>query len=293
MKTFSLARFFNLLFLCLVFLSAHSVLADEIDRTVPQIQCGVTENGAAIMVARNECYQCKKTTRPALELLKKQLKKGNFAVLFGAPAAAPALLLKEIEYEYKQIPSNAVVPRNCQPAPNGGGLSEKQTKVLFIKLAEEAGQHCIVSNFTVKYAYCYGCEVVETLSSAFIKAAKKGYEVTKQAANAILIFAIIIWLCFFALKNVSSFTTVEPMQMLQELMVQCFKVIVAFVIINSGIHVILNYTLVPIMNTGLEFADTLVDTTAITVKPTISISRKSSDLGDGAGATGTGQGGVR
>ncbi len=256
-----------LLIICFLGFAFHPALA----RT---IQCGLTEKGQAIPcdLDTSMCYSCKRTSTPALELLKKQLKKGSVLGSIGAAytASSPlSALLRNVEYEYKCIFGDSKPPKGCSAAPNGGGKSEKKTKFLIFTLSKEEGQHCIVYNFFAKYSYCYGCEVVETLSSAFVKAAGKAYAVSKQAGNAILIFGILLWLIFFALKNVSSFTSVEPMKMLQDLMVKCFKVIVAFVILNSGIETILHYTLVPIMSAGTDFADTIVNSTVINLQPSV------------------------
>ena len=48
--------------------------------------------------------------------------------------------------------------------------------------------------------------------------------------------------------------------MLQEFMIQMFKIILAFVIINSGIETILRYSLVPLMNAGTDLADAITTT---------------------------------
>ena len=105
---------------------------------------------------------------------------------------------------------------------------------------------------------CYSCEIVETLVSAFTKAAAKAYQVSREAGNAILVLGMILWIAFFVLKNISAFTTVEPMKMLQDLLVQLFKIFLAFVIINSGIPTILHYSLEPIMNAGTDIGSTIL-----------------------------------
>ena len=60
------------------------------------------------------------------------------------------------------------------------------------------------------------------------------------------------------LKNISSFTTVEPMKMIQDLLIQLFKVFLAFVIVNSGIPTILHYTMEPIMLAGTDFGSAIL-----------------------------------
>ena len=154
---------------------------------------------------------------------------------------------------------NAPVGEDCQIAMSGGLKGDEWRESIggLFKSGHIDGDKCIVYNYFIKYGSCYGCTVVQTLTSAFVMAASKAYTVSKQAGNAILLVGMMIWLAFFALKNVSSFATIEPMQMLQQFLVQCFKVILAMVILNSGLETILHYTLVPIMKTGMDFADTI------------------------------------
>lgn len=149
--------------------------------------------------------------------------------------------------------------RGCSVTTKGGLRGEAHTQLLFMKVAKDEGAECITNNFLSMYtSTCYSCEIVETLSSAFIKAGAKAYDVSKDAANAILVVGMIIWIAIFVLKNISAFTTVEPRKMIQDLMFMLFKIYVAFVIVNSGIPTILHYTMEPLMIAGTDFADAIV-----------------------------------
>lgn len=163
--------------------------------------------------------------------------------------------------EYKCINKEAEPPQNCKVSNTGGlsGGSDFSILGLKIKGLHDEGKNCITENFKAMYtSTCYSCEIVETLSAAFIKAAAKAYQVSREAANVILVVGIVLWIGLFVLKNISAFTAAEPMKMLQDILVQLFKVLLAFVIINIGISTILDYTLVPIMNAGTDFADTII-----------------------------------
>lgn len=160
---------------------------------------------------------------------------------------------------YKCIEQGASYGKSCKLAMNGGLEGDEWSNHLWglVKSAEVEGKNCIVYNYFVKYANCYGCVVVQTLTSAFTKAAAKAYNVSTQAANVLVLVCMSLWLAMFALKNVSSFATVEPMKMLQEFFVQCFKVILALVILNSGLVTIIRFVLIPIVSTGTDIADTI------------------------------------
>ena len=165
---------------------------------------------------------------------------------------------KKVKVYHCQSSSSSLGDK-CEYAMNGGLKGDEfRTYVAgLIKGADKEGKNCIVYNYFLKYSNCYGCVVAQTLTSAFVKAAAKAYNVSKKAGNTILLIGMMLWMAFFALKNVSSFATIEPMQMLQQFFVQCFKVILAMVILNSGLETILRYTLVPIIKTGTDIADTI------------------------------------
>jgi len=143
-------------------------------------------------------------------------------------------------------------------------VSYANTSYAAIGSNSEQEKECITSNFIASYtSTCYSCDIVKTLSSAFIRAAAKAYDVSREAANAILVVGMILWIAIYVLKNISSFTTVEPRQMVQGLLVQFFKIFVAFTIINSGIPTILHYTMEPLMLAGTNFGDAILSSAPI------------------------------
>ena len=175
-------------------------------------------------------------------------------------------------------------------APNGGTGKENTTSALIFSHTTEKDQ-CKTQYFKQKYEPCYPCEVIIVLFSAFLTAASAAYDATKQAANAILIVASILWIAGFAMKNVSSFTSVEPMKMLQDLFIKFFKIILAFVIINSGLQAILHYSLVPIINTGTDFANTILASTSDYTPDLYNEDFISARAGGGGASSPTGGGG--
>lgn len=157
---------------------------------------------------------------------------------------------------------NFNIPSGCEISNIGGESGQTRHSILGIPLWKTQGHECVMDNIKSMYTKsCYSCEIVETLASAFIKGAAKAYDVSREAANVVLTVGIMLWLAWFVLKNISSFTSVEPMKMLQDLFVQLFKVLVAFTIINSGIDTILHYTLEPLMLAGTDFSDAIIEST--------------------------------
>lgn len=147
-------------------------------------------------------------------------------------------------------------PVECSDTAGRGGRNGAVQNVYFSVIHKdvEDGYNCVTDNLRNMYhSVCYSCVIVDVLISAFVKAGSKAYDVSRQLANAILVVATILWLAMYVLKSVSSFSTVEPMKMIQDILFQLFKVFVAFTIVNAGISTIISYTVTPIINTGTDF----------------------------------------
>ena len=232
---------------CAALLFALPVNAQKLMPEKMEIMCGYTEgkNGGEVQycdIANNQiCVLCVENVND------------------GVLAAIGGIVSRRKVKVYHCQSASSSLGKKCEYAMNGGLKGDEfRTYVAgLIKGADKEGKNCIVYNYFLKYSNCYGCIVVQTLTSAFVKAASKAYTVSKQAGNTIVLIGMMLWMAFFALKNVSSFATIEPMQMLQQFFVQCFKVILALVILNSGLETILRYTLVPIIKTGTDIADTI------------------------------------
>ncbi len=202
-----------------------------------EIVCGMDDDGNELKCnvgdGNHKCYKCLETNRNWFTLGIVSSNKEVFKCVAGKPNG------------------------DCEVASNGGLTGDSYKKVFFVHGKHKHGKQCIVSNFFIKYSNCYACVIVQTLISSFIKAGSKAYEISRQAANAVALLCMMFWLAFFVFKNVTSFTSVEPMKLLQEFFMQCFKVVLALVIINSGMSTILHYSLVPILEAGIDMANTI------------------------------------
>ena len=201
-----------------------------------EIICGMDDDGNEVKCNLNThtCFKCLETDRIWLTLG----------------------IVSDNKEVFKCVAGNSA-GNNCKVTNNGGISGDSYIKVFTLHSKHKQGKQCITSNFFIKYSNCYGCEIVRTLISSFIKAGSKAYEISRQAANAVALLCMMFWLAFFVFKNVTSFTSVEPMKLLQEFFMQCFKVVLALVIINSGISTILHYSLVPILEAGIDMANAI------------------------------------
>ncbi len=201
------------------------------------IVCGQTVGGQPIQcnMSTHRCYKCKE-------------ERGWF-------------LHKTVYDVFICLSRDAPVPEDCERSSGGGTVGNQDTKIFGLtkSSAHIEGTNCVTENLMAMYSStCYSCEITEILVSAFVRAAAKAYQVSREAGNAILVVGLILWIGFFVLKNISSFTTVEPMKMIQDLLIQLFKVFLAFVIVNSGIPTILHYTMEPLMMAGTDFGTAIL-----------------------------------
>ncbi len=225
------------------------------------ILCGITGTGSPVKcnIGEKECIVC---------LVKAIDTDSNSGGILGRGIRFIGSLVYQKETNvYHCIDYGSSYSRyegSCQPSIKGGTKGESKTRVLAWEVDREDGHECIPENFHSIYtSSCVSCDVVATLSSAFVKAGGKAFNVSKHAANAVLLVGLIIWIGLYILKNIASFSTVEPRQMMQGLMIQLFKVYIAYVIINTSIATILSYTLEPIVTAGTDIATTILANSGI------------------------------
>lgn len=105
---------------------------------------------------------------------------------------------------------------------------------------------------------CFPCQIVQVLVSSFMKAADKVYTTSKEAGNKLLLLGTIIWLVFWALKKLSSFTNPEPMAMVNELLIFVGKIVLAYCFLTAGTSALVGYTINPILGAGADFGTALM-----------------------------------
>ena len=100
------------------------------------------------------------------------------------------------------------------------------------------------------HAGCWSCLVLEKLTSAFLHAANHGLKVVQRAGLTLLWLGTAIWIVFWGLKNVSSFTQVDLGNILNDLIKFLFKVAIAYWFIIYSPTAISKYFITPMMSIG-------------------------------------------
>ncbi len=143
---------------------------------------------------------------------------------------------------------------NSVTATNGDEVQQQIDANTVDQNSGDDGCKTIEQYLTRYTSGCWSCLVVGKLTEAFMNAASAGIDVTKEAGHILLIWGFVLWLAFWALKNVSSFTEIKGGNILNDLLRTGAKVVLAWFCINAGIPAIQNFVIQPIMGVGSEIA---------------------------------------
>lgn len=104
---------------------------------------------------------------------------------------------------------------------------------------------------------CIFCPLFKTIFNAAQNMSTKAYsKLADPLANVMLIgFALVV--AFMVLKNVSSFTKQDAPKFITELLVNMFKVLLAFYMLKNS-AIVYNYIIGPVLKAGFEFGSSLL-----------------------------------
>lgn len=169
-------------------------------------------------------------------------------------AQAQPLLLPEDKPSFQPYDWQKEDPLGA-PAVKEDGTVDWNSKGSYkatVSTGKNAG--CNIADMQQKYqSSCYSCVIINVLITTFMDACAKLYDLTRDAAVKIMAIAAMLWLASFVIKNVSSLTVVEPMKMVNDLLVFFFKFGSAYIVINSGIGAIVELLINPILIAGADY----------------------------------------
>ena len=128
---------------------------------------------------------------------------------------------------------------------------------------------------------CYSCTIVANLIRVFMNAAAKNAPLTQEAGVRIRVIGMVIWFAFFVLHRISSFVSIEPMKMLQELFSFLFKCLLVYTVITSGLLNIINMMVNPLLTAGADYGMTMIDTVSDVKLDYTSVDQKQYKIGSG------------
>lgn len=113
-----------------------------------------------------------------------------------------------------------------------------------------------MEEYQAEFKDCFACMTIKVLLEAFMTAGAMTYDVSKEAGKILLTLGSMLWLAFFVITKISSFTNPEGPKMMGELLKFAFKVMAAFVMLDAGIAVMVDYFINPILAAGADLANT-------------------------------------
>ncbi len=120
--------------------------------------------------------------------------------------------------------------------------------------------HCPKQDTLIeRYSMCFACMTMKVLLESFMTACSQSYYIVKEAGVKLLLIGTMLWVPFTVIKQVSSLTDPEAPSIVNELGKFTFKVIVAYMFITSGISVLVNLVINPVLATGADFANAFLD----------------------------------
>lgn len=135
----------------------------------------------------------------------------------------------------------------------------KDNRLVGVAIKTGDNSVCRVAEMEKKYqSSCYSCIVVKTLLEKFINACTKVSDLCRRAAVQVLLVATLLWVAFWALKTISSVASLEPSSIVNTLLIQGFKILFAYVVIESGIEVFMIYVVSPILVAGADFGTAIL-----------------------------------
>lgn len=116
---------------------------------------------------------------------------------------------------------------------------------------------CDFHNFMLKDDECLFCPLFRVLFNTAGSLAQKTYNALKDALVAVVIVAFALWIAWYVLKQVSALEVKKPSKMIQEILVQAFRVLLVVLILKASYGQILKLTIDPIFNTGMNYVQTV------------------------------------
>ncbi len=117
--------------------------------------------------------------------------------------------------------------------------------------------NCPLERFISDNDTCWFCPIFKVLFNTSSLIALKAYTALAEGISIVVLVAFAIWVSICILKHVSAFEVKDPRKMLQEIMLQAFKVFIVVLILRASYFQVINLTLEPIFNTGMNFVQTI------------------------------------
>lgn len=132
-------------------------------------------------------------------------------------------------------------------------ISDMQFSVSIKSSFASEDDNCPLEKFISDNDRCWFCPIFKVLFNTSSIIALKAYTALADGISLVVVAAFAIWVSIYILKHVAAIEVKDPRKMLQELMLQAFKVFVVVLILRASYFQVIQLTLEPVFNTGMTF----------------------------------------
>ena len=104
---------------------------------------------------------------------------------------------------------------------------------------------------------CVFCELFKKIFNAASTIAKTANDKLAIPSRNVVTIGFMIWLAIFILKSMATFQAAKSSDILKGILFQGFRVAVIVIILSSSLYQVMDLTLNPVMQTGLDFSQSL------------------------------------
>ena len=144
------------------------------------------------------------------------------------------------EQEAPEEPSNPHYADNSDGAKAAGGCKFDAMKKIYMDDTNDA-------------KLCWYCNVVVVLMNSFFQAAGKALPSAISLGKLILQIGFMLWLAYYLLQQLASFTPITTGKLLQDILKMGFKVALAYLFVERAGPLIAYYFINPVLDLGLQY----------------------------------------
>ena len=119
---------------------------------------------------------------------------------------------------------------------------------------------CGLEQFLPKGDECWFCPLFTAIFNTSSKIALKSYMALADGIANLVLVCFALWTAIFVLKHVTAVEVKNPSKMIQEYLLQAFKVLLVVLILKGSYFQVMHYSLEPVFNTGMQFSQTITGT---------------------------------
>lgn len=116
---------------------------------------------------------------------------------------------------------------------------------------------CSLEKYLPKTEECWFCPMFRVLFNTASTIALKAYTALAAGVANLVIVGFALWLSLVVLKHVSAMEVKNPRKLLQEILLQAFRVLIVVLILKISFFQVVQLTMEPVFNTGMAFSQTI------------------------------------